>query len=43
MTAHMQANEAAACSHVCPHIGVHIADIIQRPAIGAPLIAAMYA
>ena len=43
MTAHMQANEAAACSHVCPHIGVQIADSIQRPAIGVPLIVAMYA
>ncbi len=43
MTAHMQANEAAACSHVCPHIGAQIADIIQRPAIGVPLIVAMYA
>src|SRR5688500_7670630 len=30
----MPRNDAAACSHVCPHIGIHAIDIAQPPGIG---------
>jgi hypothetical protein len=30
----MPTNDAAIPAHVCPHIGVHIVDIVQPPGIG---------
>src|ERR1700744_4651142 len=36
---HMPRNEAAAPSHVCPRIRIHVIDMVQSPGIGIPRIA----
>src|SRR6516225_8807292 len=39
ITAHIERNDAAAPSHVCPGIRIHAIDIVQPPGIAIPPIA----
>jgi hypothetical protein len=37
----MPTNDAATPGHVCPHMGVHIVDMLQPPGMGISPIADM--
>ncbi|HSV14155.1 MAG TPA: hypothetical protein VLI90_07840 [Tepidisphaeraceae bacterium] len=41
ITSHMARKDAAASTHVCPGMRIHIIDIVQPPGIGIPRIAGM--
>jgi hypothetical protein len=41
ITTHMPRNDDATAGHVCPHMRIHVIDIVQSPGIGIPPIADM--